>query len=71
MTYDKPQRNNLPSRYRSNRRKIRLIEVNAKCRHFKKIDLERDFAVDVYRSKAQNTIPPHTLTKIGGKYQHH
>ncbi len=43
------------------RRKIRLIEVNAKCRHLKN-DLERDYAAVVYLSKAQNPIsPPHTV----------
>ena len=31
--------------YGSERRKIRLIEGNAKCCHLKKIDLYRDFAV--------------------------
>jgi hypothetical protein len=40
-----------PSAYTSfslGRRKIRLIEDNAKCRHLKKIDLYRDFAAGVY-----------------------
>jgi hypothetical protein len=44
------------------RRKIRLIEGNAKCRR-KKIDLQMDFAAGVYLSEAQNPIPlppPHT-----------
>jgi hypothetical protein len=41
------------------RRKIRLIEANAKCRHLKKlkIDLCRDFAAGVYLSEAQKPYP--------------
>jgi len=34
------------------RRKIRLIEGNAKCRH-----LKRDFETGVYLSEVQNPIP--------------
>ncbi len=41
------------------RRKIRLMEGNAKCR-LKKIDLERDFAKGVYLSEA-HTTPHYTL----------
>ncbi len=45
-----------------NRRKIRLIVSNAKCRHLNEIDLKRDFAAGVYLSEAQNPIPPlHTV----------
>jgi hypothetical protein len=40
--------------------KKRVIEDNAKCYHFKKIDLCRDFAAGIYLSEAQNPIysPP-------------
>ncbi len=43
------------------RRKIRLIEGNTKCRHLKKIDLLRDFAAGVYLSEAQNPKPSPSL----------
>jgi hypothetical protein len=38
------------------RRKIRLLEGNAKCRHLKKLNLKRDFVAGVYLSEAQNPI---------------
>ncbi len=38
------------------RRKIRLIEGNAKCRHLKKLTYKRNFAAGVYLSEAQNQI---------------
>jgi hypothetical protein len=38
----------------------RLIEGNAKCRHLRRIYLERDFAAGVYLSEAHNPIPPLT-----------
>jgi hypothetical protein len=41
------------------RRKIRLIEGNAKCRY-----LKRDFAAGVYLSEAQNPIPPPPLHPV-------
>jgi hypothetical protein len=44
------------------RRKIRLIESNAKCCHLKKLickgTLQRDFAAVVYLSEAQNPVQP-------------
>jgi hypothetical protein len=42
------------------RRKIRLIEGNAKCQHIKKLS----FADGVYLSEAQNPIPPPPSTLI-------
>jgi hypothetical protein len=39
------------------RRKIRLKEGNAKCRHLKKLPL-KDFAAVVYLSEAQNPVTP-------------
>jgi hypothetical protein len=43
------------------RKKIRLIEGNAKCCHLK-INLKRDCAAGVYMSESQNPIPhPHTV----------
>jgi hypothetical protein len=46
------------------RRKIRLMESNAKCCHLKKL-IQRDCAAGVYLSEAQNPIPPppYTLCK--------
>ncbi len=35
----------------------RTVESNVNCRHLKKSYWERDFAVDVYLSEAQNPIP--------------
>ncbi len=46
------------------RRKIRLVEGGAKCRHLQNY-LQRDFAAVVYLSKAQNPIPH--LTHCIGK----
>jgi hypothetical protein len=46
----------------SHRRKIRLIEGNAKCRHLKKLTC---FAAGVYLSDAQNPIsPPPPLNSV-------
>jgi hypothetical protein len=39
----------------SDRRKIRLIEGYAKCRHLK-IDLYKDFAAGVYLSEVQDPL---------------
>jgi hypothetical protein len=52
--------------YWAYRRKIRLIEDNAKSRHLK-IYLQRDFAADVYLSESKNThayLPPYTLYSV-------
>ncbi len=43
-----------------NRRKIRLIEDNAKCRHLKKSTSTAGF----YLSEAQNPIPPPPLHTV-------
>jgi hypothetical protein len=53
------------------RRKIRLKEGNAKCRHLKN-DLKRDFAAGVYLSESQNPIfRTYTLyTHIYSKFIH-
>ncbi len=49
-------------KFGSARRKIRRKEGIAKCRHLKKINLERDFVAGVYLSKSRNSIPPPLYT---------
>jgi len=44
------------------RRKIRLIEGNAKRRHIKKSTCKGAFAAGVYLSETQNPIPPPPYT---------
>ncbi len=53
----------------SYRRKIRLTEGIAKCRHPKK--LTYNFAAGVYFSEAQNPIPPPPLTHSIREYSIH